>query len=413
MSDSARWRRFCFTFAGTCAVAFAGIGGFNYAVDPYAQYGTGWFEPVVQTSRHEKTRLLAEQRRVPEGLILGSSRVMKLEPEHVQRLTGRRFFNAGVNYGRPEDFLALLRWYRDTFDRWPRDVILGLDVAAFVSHPGIDARLVGHEELARQIPEAIRPTDRAQPWKELLSWQQTKNSARAVLRQVRGDREAELIESFRDDGLRIYNQREQQIRAGTYDFHAALEYNQQEYIRLFRDYEHLDSHRCRLFARLVRICLDNDVQLHVFLTPLHPDLEQHLVQHSETYAARKADVRLFLQLALTPRQIRWVDFTEIDSFAGEPQQFVDGIHPLEPNTRKMLDRLLAGSKGLPNRLSGLHPPLEDLGRGSSSPKAHAPAPRQPSLHQPHSAFRRRPLLQGEEKSLESVSSARREEKHAV
>lgn len=344
MSDSVLWRRFCLVFVGSCAIAFAGIGGLNYAVDPYAQYGTGWIEPVVQTSRHEKTRLLSSQQDVPEGLILGSSRVMKLEPDYIQRLTGQAFFNAGVNYGRPEDFLALLRWYHDSFDRWPREVILGLDVAAFVSHPGVDARLVGHRELARQIPDAIRPTDRAQPWKELLSWQQTKNSVRAMLRQVREGEETDPVESFRNDGLRIYNQREQQIQAGTYDFRAALEYNQHEYVRLFRDYDHLDPHRCRLFARLVRICLDNGIRLHVFLTPLHPDLEQHLARHSETYAARKADVQLFLRLALSARRVPWSDFSQIDSFAGEPQQFVDGIHPLEPNTRKMLDRLLSGPK---------------------------------------------------------------------
>jgi hypothetical protein len=39
-------------------------------------------------------------------------------------------------------------------------------------------------------------------------------------------------------------------------------------------------------------------------------------------------------------RVDFVDLSRLESFAGDPKQFVDGIHPLEPNTRRMIDRLV-------------------------------------------------------------------------
>ncbi|MCA9259798.1 MAG: hypothetical protein KDA61_11390 [Planctomycetales bacterium] len=74
-----RPRRFLAAFSLTLAMLLGAVAFLNWQVDPFAQYGTGRFAPVVRTSRGEKLELLAAQT-APQGLVLGSSRVMKLEP---------------------------------------------------------------------------------------------------------------------------------------------------------------------------------------------------------------------------------------------------------------------------------------------------------------------------------------------
>ena len=338
-------QRFCQIFLAVSVLLFVGIAGMNFVVNPYAQYLPAWFTPMVQTSRAQKVQLVESCQPAPEGLILGSSRVLKLEPDYLERQTGYRFFNAGMNHGKTEDFLAFLRYYEDACGRPPKMVVLGLDVNAFTDGSPPDSRLLSNKELASRVPEAIRWSDRMQRWRELLSWQQTKNSLKSIKLQLTSGAIPSPVESFRADGLIVYHQRERELSEGVYDFSAALEYNKNEYKHLFRAFKKMSPSRCRVFEVMADKCQAEGVKLMVFLPPMHPELNAHLLSCTE-FAARKLQVKEYVQQQADRFGFTCCDLSDVSSFAGDPQLFVDGVHPLEPNTRRMIDRLLTPQTGI-------------------------------------------------------------------
>jgi hypothetical protein len=292
---------------------------------------------MVQTSRATKVNLLGRMKPAPAGLVLGSSRVLKLEPHYLESKFGMQFFNAGVNYGKPEDHLAMLRYYHCQFGTYPRLVVLGLDVHGFSDALPFDARLLSNAALVRQIPDAVGWEARWQRWKELLSWQQSTASVKSLCHHLRGRADPEPAESFREDGLLVYHDREQQMAQGTYDFDAALAYNKQEYRQLFANFDRLSPHRIKLFHALVKTCNQHNTQLVVFLTPMHPALADYL--GTTCYPQRRGELAHFLSSQAAAMRFAFCDLSEIDQFDGDPAVFVDGIHPLEPNTRRIIDRL--------------------------------------------------------------------------
>ncbi|HUP80382.1 MAG TPA: hypothetical protein VM260_17640, partial [Pirellula sp.] len=96
-------KRFCVCTACIVAVSLFCVATVNWTVNPYGQYSSSCFEPIVQDSRCEKIELFERLETAPLGLILGSSRALKFEPEYLQTRTSQTFFNFAVNHGRPED----------------------------------------------------------------------------------------------------------------------------------------------------------------------------------------------------------------------------------------------------------------------------------------------------------------------
>ena len=123
-------KRFCACSASLVVASLVCVATLNWTVNPYGQYSSNCFEPIVQDSRCEKVELFERLEAAPQGLILGSSRALKFEPEYLQTRTSQTFFNFAVNHGRPEDFLATVRYYRDRFGFCPKTVLIGVDVAS-------------------------------------------------------------------------------------------------------------------------------------------------------------------------------------------------------------------------------------------------------------------------------------------
>lgn len=333
-------RKFVATVLGISCTAFLAIAILNLYVNPYAQYPTEFVEPLVQTSRAQKTQLLSQLPSPPDGLIVGSSRVLKYEPHYLQQRLGQTFFNAGVNFGKPEDHLAFLRFYQNQFGQLPKTLVVGLDVHGFNGSLPTDARLLNNRQLASRIPDAIPFADRFQSVKELLSWQQTMSSVRSLKRRAAEDHDETSIESFQSDGVIVYHQREQQIAEGSYDFTSALNYNKREYKQLFAGYEELSKKRLGLFLETVKTCQNAGSKVVVFLTPMHPELDEYL-SDATTYHDRRSELIQFVTEQSRSRGFAFHDLTEIEEFGGSADLFVDGVHPLETNTRRALNRLFA------------------------------------------------------------------------
>ena len=88
----------------------------------------------------------------------------------------------------------------------------------------------------------------------------------------------------------------------------------------------------------LQVCSDDGTRVVVFLTPLHPEVIKHLSKTSN-YQARKSSVLAMLQDQAEKYDVPVLDLTALESFGGTPDQFQDGAHPLEPNTRRMIDQI--------------------------------------------------------------------------
>ena len=124
---------------------------FSGLVDARGQFGTGLFPVVVSRTRADKSRLFLDfQRQQPvNGLVIGSSRSMRVAPAYLTARTGLRFFNFGVDDARAEDYLAIERWVR-AHGGVPRLAVMGLDIEALHDDDEPDPEFLTDPEFRRQ-----------------------------------------------------------------------------------------------------------------------------------------------------------------------------------------------------------------------------------------------------------------------
>lgn len=314
------------------------VAGFNFLVNPLAEYNTQLVSPLIPTTRREKVDYLQRATAAPEGIVLGSSRVMKFEPRYLYEVTGTNFYNAGVNYADPYDYLAIVRFYRRRYGRAPATIVLGLDVPSFSDAVDTDLRLGSTPELFREVADDLAMQYRLRPYRDAISWDQTKQSLRSLVFQVRPSSRPHSLVHFTDDGVLVYEDREQQLHDGTFDITPHLDYTKSEYEQRVRGFSELSKRKLDLLRKFFKSCETDRVEVHVFITTLHPQLADHL-STTTSYNERRAELCCVLDECQREFGFHWRDFSDIESYCGDQRDFVDGVHPLEPNTRKMIDTL--------------------------------------------------------------------------
>src|SRR5450756_1015905 len=75
----------------------AAVGTLNTLADPYGMVGTKLLPTVTTSDRTIKADFIEKLKQQPQLVVLGSSRSMRYEPKYLQKKTGLRTFNAGVN----------------------------------------------------------------------------------------------------------------------------------------------------------------------------------------------------------------------------------------------------------------------------------------------------------------------------
>lgn len=317
------------------------VAAINWMVNPYNQYSSNFLVPLIRDSRSEKVALFEQQSPYPEGLILGSSRAMKFEPAYLETRTKLKHFNFGVNHGRPEDFLAIVQLYHQTFRKYPKSVLIGVDVAALNDTVPSDARLSAEPKLYSAVRHELPWTDEFDRFGQLLSYQQFVSSLKSIQRkwmQKGSIQTPEKIEAFDPDGVIQYLKRQTERLEGSYDFAKAIHENEKEMLAVFSGMTSLSTTRLEYLRKTISLCEQNDCQVTLFLTVHHPLLRITLASRTKFLRLEK-EAHDALQKLADENRARFVDLSAVENFGGDPDDFVDGIHPLEYNTRKMIDRL--------------------------------------------------------------------------
>src|SRR5690348_7094335 len=100
--------RFMRAFLAIVLVGLAASAAVALIVDPFGAFGTGGrIPPAVPNERESKPDAFLAAAAPPQALVLGSSRVMKLNPKCVEELTGFPAFNFGFGNNHVEDMYAV------------------------------------------------------------------------------------------------------------------------------------------------------------------------------------------------------------------------------------------------------------------------------------------------------------------
>lgn len=315
--------------------------GIALMIDPRRDFGTDLFPAVSLDSRRDKIRLFEEYNRrgAVEGIVLGSSRSMKLACSELDAITGSRWFNFSVDSARAEDYLAIYRWARA---RDPRlgTLLIGLDVEALHDNLEMDDRLKANQVLMSALdgnrPSAYRRTT---DFLGLMKTVFSRYYAQDVLRSLRAAlRPAPALMAFDKDGLLHYGLWEGERSAGRFQLTKHLEESHEEYRLRFVRMQGLSARRKNQIETLIMEAQRDRVRVVLWMTPLHPDLAAFLDRETR-YAKLLDETRIFAERVRVEFGIPVLDLSTPAAFQGTDSGWYDGGHMDEGNSKRVVDRL--------------------------------------------------------------------------
>jgi hypothetical protein len=326
-----------------CVLGF--VVGLNLLVDPFAIYGTGILPRAEVNYYQKKLELFENYNPKPECLIIGSSRVFALDPVAVEGLTGLRTFNFAVPGAHTETFYSILRLALEDYNSPIKTLIIGVDPESF--HPTIpiqsEARYIG--EYAKYfIHDEAGKASVFEKLGLLFSLGQLDESIGSVRNYLKSRAGISKMEYF-PNGYSVYVQREQEIADGTFNLQERMDQRVRKYpdrSLFLTEFTGLSDVRKQYWEDMLAICREKGIKVYAFLPPTHPQLYQFL----ESVGAFDifGDVSDYLRSSVVGSGGIFRDYTNLESFNGNPDDFYDEIH-MRPQNGELLLRDLLGSNG--------------------------------------------------------------------
>lgn len=343
--------RFLAAFLAAAAVLAALYAGIARWVDPRGQFGSGLFPVVESDARAEKMRLFQAYATegAPSGLILGSSRAMKVRPQVLERATGQRFFNFAVDNARAEDYLAIYRWVRQQGVK-PTLLVVGFDVEALHDDDRAEASLL-HDGALMAALGSEGPAERgllapfrrsgavrlAKQYKATFTVEYLTDVVTAVrLFLIPQSRPLPLME-FEPDGYLRYRRWEVERAAGRFRFDQDLERCLTKSAGRFEAMRGLSGRRRAYVQELADEARAEGARVIVWITTLHP-LTTRYLEARTGYAGLLDATRDYLR-SLAALGVSSFDFSRPETYEGTDNGFYDCLHIDETNADRVMAAL--------------------------------------------------------------------------
>lgn len=318
-------------------------------IDPRADFETGRFPAVVQDVRAVKMRLFraALQHEPITGLVLGSSRSMKLNPADLQRRTGQPFFNFAVDNARTEDYLAIYRWVKAQGTH-PRLMIIGVDIEDLHDNNTPNDQLVCNDALYRYAQgrqPAWAPIAHALAWGKRVKAAFSTRYAGDIVKSVTltlHHADTTPFMAFTGDGYLRYHRWERERQQGTFNAELTIAGSVEEYQRRMTGMHRLSPTRQRDLEQLIREAENDHAEVVLWLTPLHPRVRQQL-DATTRYPALLSEAQQYLAELGRQPGVRAVDLHDITRY-GSITDWYDGAHVNEINAHRIIIRLTEGGQ---------------------------------------------------------------------
>jgi hypothetical protein len=330
------WRGFVRRFLALLLGLLAFIGALNYLVNPEDIYAPHLMPPVTCNVRAQKADLLSKAQPKPEALMFGSSRLMTIEPQQVERLTGLRTFNVSVSAAYTEDYYVLLRYAVERAQVEPKLVIIGVDVEAFHDHEPRNAYLLQPNALGGYL---LKGEARGEGWRRfttLFTIYQTRLSFASLWSRLGGKRTSTV--EFTADGALKEDPWQKQIREGKFDRAKGLQAMIAQYVARWKSYTALDRDRMDYLAATLRYARAHGARVVVIATPMHPELRKALDPYG--YEQRQEQMHAAVAKLAQAEGAQFVDVSDPASYGGLPEHFYDGVHEDSYNAERMIEAAL-------------------------------------------------------------------------
>jgi hypothetical protein len=354
-------RLFAGVYVFTCVGVLASALAVNVMGNASGLFPSPLFPPLSE--RAWKTRRLDDAVRAdrpPKVIVLGSSRVMQIQPQYIRAITGKAAFNYGVSTATPTDYLTQLRYLLKIGCR-PDLVLLGVDESSFHGkRRPEELQTLGHLGLFMEMPssenldilaESLRGIDLGTT---LRSLSKLVGKKRSNLRRVEAAGNILL-----EDGYLIYCKHVRKLEDGTFDQAANIAADVGREARVALMHQSLlqpTSEKMDHFEQFLAIARAEGIEVRVVFLPLHPDYERRLF--TEELSRARSAMSQNIQRTCVKYGAVYRDFTKLASYGGDPKEFYDSQHQTAINTRRMVNAIVGVTAG--NALAAHLPTDSDI-----------------------------------------------------
>jgi len=308
------------------------LGFFQLLIDPldiYTEFQI--LPPITATSRTEKVlNYLNETNRDFNTLILGSSRAMRLKVDALAD-AGFNAYNFSVHSAMTEDIYCILSFVLEHTHTPIRRIILGIDPEFFHNNQPPDNRLLLEHRLSNYLIDGKLATEKPQTDQlQLLSdsLRFTFFSVWLHIAQVEKDPYLEFSPSTGELALLLPRYKLVEI-----DPLMITSYENR-----FAGFSALGADRQFYFERFIELCMDNNIKVLGFITPLHPQLDKSL-QINGIYPERLEEILGYFD-EITYDGFNYIDFSTPERFHGDDYDFKDAAHIGDYNAALIIQQLL-------------------------------------------------------------------------
>jgi hypothetical protein len=331
-------RHFALLYLLSFLLSAAGVYALNFYGNVQGIFPSPWHP--AQTQRAWKTRQLIRLQnssRPPQALILGSSRIMQMRPAYIEAITGKPTFNYAVYSGRMVDLFAQLRLILQQKNHADL-LIVGIEENTFNSDIApFQLQLAGAPALFREVayPKNLKiilripqSVDLHFTWQNLLS----------VLRNPIGVEHPERLMSEDDiimeDGYQIRHS----VLLARLQGKDLLRWNLMQHISgaerntgpmNFQS----DPDAWLLFEKFLDLARSQQIDVYVVLTPVHPEFEKYMVMPDDPQYRQRLSGQV--REMCGKYSCKYFDFSNLNSFGGDPDEFWDGLHQTPANLQRI------------------------------------------------------------------------------
>ena len=339
---------FVFTLILITALVSSSVLALNVIADPYGTVGTHLFPTVVTFDRTVKADRVEQLTAPPQLVVLGSSRAMRYEPAYLEKKTGLKTFNAGVNgIGGMGDAWAMTQFIHDTRPKAEPEYLWLVDVESFVPFK-VGARTANEPRLARYVGQASiskNPVEFSEAiWQSrstLFSLDTTYDSARVLLHQDKAkSSQSKYRKQILGDG--VLKPRARSARAWRLRWPHSIKRYTNLYNNVFRT---LDPTSQEYFQKTIAFMNEQDRTPVVVLTPINPRLRKILAPLG--WDDRHEEVVTYLRSLQGRYDFVILDMTDPRVFGFDRHEWYDGVHMTTVNTRRAVDYIIRQTGGWP------------------------------------------------------------------
>jgi hypothetical protein len=268
--------------------------------------------------------------RMPDVLVLGSSRSVMIDPQQIYRLTGMRAFNAGISSGAARELLAMSSYADLRSGGHPPRVVVLLDLEAFDNRRPT-TRVVDYQ---RRLDAAADACDGARLCMLRAARQLALDAIARQRSAVRDYHETQrtdgrqingVLAKLEAQGVDLARYREQRIRIRIGSYRVG-------------GFDRIYPAPREAFERMLTLLNERGVEPVIAITSMHPDCIRRCGPAG--WAARRQEVRAMLDELQATHDFRLIDLSYPTTWNGSGASFYDEIHLRPLAAAKVVRRLI-------------------------------------------------------------------------